>query len=327
MGYSARIERHSISPEGIGLMTAVVTFPRVVIAEVVTHRRLSDQSEVEFYVPDRTSTLMLSKSSASSRAIPISKMIQAVMEDPYIPEKFSRGGKGMQESGWLEGQEHDLAVKAWLAARDNAVHSAKLMIELNVHKQDCNRLLEPWAWVTQIITGDQFGWSNFFALRTDAAAMPAFRKIARKLYLLYRKSVPEPLEYGQWHAPFLSPDEVKQLRCAEASHDGPCVQDWTKVAAARCARVSYNNHEGKKTTLQEDLALFSRLLDHMPRHAAPAEAVATPMSVKAMREDPTIQGNFTGWMQLRKTISEEYITNFTATDDQVALWEDEANQW
>jgi hypothetical protein len=36
---------------------------------------------------------------------------------------------------------------------------------LGVTKQICNRLLEPWMWITVLVTGSTEGWENFFKLR------------------------------------------------------------------------------------------------------------------------------------------------------------------
>jgi hypothetical protein len=64
MGYSAKVILDSVSPAGVRLTTAEVTFPRIVLAEFNTHR-------------------MLSRNSASSRAIPVEKRIAMVEADPF----------------------------------------------------------------------------------------------------------------------------------------------------------------------------------------------------------------------------------------------------
>ena len=57
---------HSLSPQGDELISVLCTFPRIILAEVNTHR-------------------MLSKNTSSSRAIPFHKMVKAVQENPFIP--------------------------------------------------------------------------------------------------------------------------------------------------------------------------------------------------------------------------------------------------
>jgi thymidylate synthase ThyX len=65
--YAAKILADSLSPEGIRLTTFEVTFPRFILAEFNTHR-------------------MLSRNSASSRAIPTEKLAEARHRHPIRPE-------------------------------------------------------------------------------------------------------------------------------------------------------------------------------------------------------------------------------------------------
>jgi hypothetical protein len=69
MTHSAKILAHSISPDGVPLATMEVVFLRIVLAEFNTHR-------------------MFSRNSASSRAIPVKKMISTVQEHPYVPTEW-----------------------------------------------------------------------------------------------------------------------------------------------------------------------------------------------------------------------------------------------
>ena len=63
---SATIVADSLSPQGDRLTSVLVTFPRIILSEINTHR-------------------MLSKNTSSSRAIPFKKMVEAVQNDPFIP--------------------------------------------------------------------------------------------------------------------------------------------------------------------------------------------------------------------------------------------------
>jgi cysteinyl-tRNA synthetase len=51
-----------------------------------------------------------------------------------------------------------------------AVEQAERLLELKIHKQLANRLLEPFLWHTVIVTATD--WSNFFALRANPEAQP-----------------------------------------------------------------------------------------------------------------------------------------------------------
>ncbi len=76
MPYSARILCDSLSPVGVRLMTMEVRYPRFIHSEMMTHR-------------------VFSRNAASSRAIPIKKMIEAVREEPAMPIWWGRNQSGM----------------------------------------------------------------------------------------------------------------------------------------------------------------------------------------------------------------------------------------
>ena len=164
---SAKIVADSVSPQGDRLISVLCTFPRIILAEVNTHR-------------------MLSKNTSSSRAIPFKKMVEAVQENPFIPIAWQKEHKGMQGNEYIiDEKDLERIKKDWLEARDNAVYSAvqlndgfnikdeegkyvmtKPELRVNrVTKQLANRLLEPFMWTTMLITGSKEGWDNFFNLR------------------------------------------------------------------------------------------------------------------------------------------------------------------
>lgn len=351
MPYRARVERYSVGPAGQRLISVVATFPRIVLAEVVTHRACSDA-----WVAERTTTRDMSKNSASSRAIPLARMIQAVMDDPYIPERFSAAGPGMQGSGWLDGADHEAAVGRWLHARDRAViaamgllnnqdfdvladkmplgffsrlnhhHSsvwANSWLTQSVHKQDVNRLLEPWMWVTQIITATWEGWSNFFALRCHKAAHPAFQRVARMIYLRVRdcKEI-DHLEHGQWHLPFVEREIVQGFRWhGSLVATGARLPFALQASAARCAWLSYENHE-KEAGPEAIERTYDRLFAEIPVHASPVEHQATPVHLALTDTRPELRSNFAGWLQARKLIPMEAITDYQPSPEEVASWGD-----
>ena len=153
---SAEIIADSITPYGENLTTMRITFPRYILAELNTHR-------------------MLSKNSASSRAIPFEKMVKAVEENPFIPIAWQKDHKGMQGTEYLIDRKHENAVYEWLKARDYAVKQARMMNNDGVTKQLCNRLLEPFMWNTVLVTATD--WENFFALRCPQYQTPVSRTV------------------------------------------------------------------------------------------------------------------------------------------------------
>lgn len=273
MGFKATILADSVSPAGVRLTTVEATYPRIVHAEVMTHR-------------------MFSRNAASSRAIPVEKLIAAVQIDPFVPEKFGTNKPGMQAGDALIGIDHLSAAAAWIDARDAAVRRAKELGRIGVHKQLVNRLLEPFQWYTTLITATE--WENFFALRCHPDAQPEIQRIAVLIREAMAESTPTPVEPGDWHLP-LVPD-MAELRAACYS-----VEDIRRISAGRCARVSYLTHHGERDPLA-DIALCERLA--ASGHMSPLEHVATPA---LDYQNPTSQfyGNFRGWKQMRKYLPNE----------------------
>ena len=259
MGYSARVLLDSISPAGKRLTTMEVTFPRFVLAEFNTHR-------------------VFSRNSASSRAIPTAKLIERVEAEPAVPLQWGRNKPGMSASETLGEEEAAQGLAAWLSARDAAVAHARRLVELGVHKQILNRLLEPFMWHTVIVTATE--WANFFYLRIAATAQPEIRRAAELMRDALTASQPQVVTDGKWHLPLVQADEYVLA-----------LEDLKKISAARCARVSYLTHTGVRDTAK-DIELCERLLSD--GHLSPFEHVATPSDDQC--------ANFHGWMQYRRVI-------------------------
>ncbi|HEV3091345.1 MAG TPA: FAD-dependent thymidylate synthase [Candidatus Cybelea sp.] len=243
------------------MTTLEVTFPRFVLAEFNTHR-------------------VFSRNSASSRAVPTARLLERVGKDPAIPLEWGRNKAGMSASDVLSEREALAARRIWLEARDAAVEHAKRMMALEVHKQELNRLLEPFLWHTVIVTATE--WTNFFELRCAPNAQPELRAAAVLMREALGESRPQTVPYGQWHTPLLQPDE--QALDLEIRR---------RISVARCARVSYLTHAGVRE-IEKDLELFDRL-EH-DRHLSPFEHVATPA------RNAEFEANFRGWIQMRREI-------------------------
>jgi thymidylate synthase ThyX len=280
MSYGAKILKDSISYEGHRLTTFEVTFPRIVLAEFNTHR-------------------VFSRNSASSRAIPVSKMLARVVEDPFIPTYWGKNQKGMQAVEELSPEAQTRACSEWLLARDNAVAVVKRlqMPDIDLHKQIANRLLEPWLWHTVIVTGTE--WINFFALRDNKMAQPEISTPARMMRQFYETAKPEK-PYKGWHLPLVF-DEDKEEVFAKCESSDAALEMLVKISCARCARVSYLTHDGKRD-LSEDIALHDKLL--VSGHMSPLEHAAR---VRNDQTEPLMVGNFRGWVQHRKMIRGEAV--------------------
>ena len=222
MSYKCEILADSIGPQGNRLTTFKVTYPRIIHAEMCRHR-------------------ILSRNTASSRAIPFDKMVKDVLENPFIPIAWQKDHKGMQGTEYHTGYyEVEGRNKQWLKARDCAVDYASILNESNTTKQLCNRLLEPFVWTTELISGTE--WNNFFSLRcpqysfgkntenprlwksrkdaikdfpdwesrndffwqsiNDSQAEIHIQKIAEMMLDTYNESKPKTLQSGEWHMPY-----------------------------------------------------------------------------------------------------------------------------
>ncbi len=138
-------------------------------------------------------------------------------------------------------------------------------------------------WHTVIVTATE--WDNFFALRCSANAQPEIHAVADLMRAEYESGEPQTIGIGAWHLPLLQDDE-RTLP----------LEEQKKISAARCARVSYLTHDGKRN-IQADIDLFTRLKSD--RHLSPFEHVATPSL------DSGFHANFRGWVQMRKEIEAE----------------------
>lgn len=243
MTTEASIILDSISPSGARLTTFRLRYPRIIHSEFMTHR-------------------VFSRNASSSRAIPISKLIDQVRTDPFVPESWPSNRPGMQGG---EPIAHPKAARAlWLQAARHAANSAEALADFGVHKQLANRLLEPFLHIDVLVSSTDY--TNFFKLRCDAAAQPEIQKLALAMRHELERSIPiaRPV-----HSPF---------------HPDPL------VATGKCARVSYSKHDGAVDEYA-DRALAMKLLSS--RHMSPFEHVARA-------GDGT--KNFRGWIQLREEV-------------------------
>lgn len=250
-------------------------YPRFIHSELMTHR-------------------VFSRNSASSRAVPIKRMIDAVREHPAMPIFWGRNQSGMAARQEIEPDVRAVAEREWRTALNNAVATAERLSQsdVNLHKQLVNRILEPFAWMTTIVTATE--WANFFTQRCHPDAQPELANLATTMLAALRASVPQPVAYDEWHLPLIQTDErVLPL------------EDRKKISVARCARVSYLTHDGTRDHAR-DLELYEKLVGGGANgHWSPFEHVATP--------EPSARAffaNFRGWRQLRSYFPAENVQTF-----------------
>lgn len=297
MTITVKVVAHSCCIGAPDLITLQCRYPRFIHAEAKTHRVMRiDDSEYEFlqeisFMDDEN----LSRNASSSRAIPIERMIQDVMNDPAMPVSWGSNKPGMQAGEectnpiWIPGDPFgpDTPVSAWLSARDNAVRIACAFEKAGYHKQIVNRLLEPFGHISVVVTATD--WDNFFALRCHPDADPTMRALAEAMRDAIAASVPEQEPDG-WHMPYIQDEDWSEFK---TDYSMKAYDKLAMISAARCARVSYLNHDGTNPDIKKDLALAKRLLES--RHMSPFEHQAVASS--GIRS-----GNFNGWKQFRQMV-------------------------
>lgn len=283
---SVKIVADSIADASASRITTFeLQYPRIIHSELMTHR-------------------LFSRNAMSSRAIPIEKMIEQVINNPAMPVKFGKNQPGMRDAGehdepvWIDWDDRNgeyqeiygTASDAWKAAAKDAAERARNFAKAGYHKQIANRLLEPFQRMKTVLTGTDF--ENFWWLRVDKDADPTIFALAEAMKNAFDNNTPEPLKPGQWHTPYVEhiykfgdgePDDDFDGYCVLDEKGSPVMltlEEALAISASCCAQVSYRRLDNTK---DKALDIYNKLLSGNKVHASPFEHVATPMKVY----DPT----------------------------------------
>ncbi len=158
MTVSAKVIKDSISPDGVRITTLELEYPRIIHSELMTHR-------------------VFSRNSASSRAIPVSKVIELVESNPAMPVHWGKNQAGMQAKEELDDLNKEAVRQLWLEAAKQAVSIAKVMADIGGHKQVVNRILEPFQHMKVVVTSTE--WANWDWLRDHPDADPTIHALAK----------------------------------------------------------------------------------------------------------------------------------------------------
>lgn len=265
------------------LTTMELHYPRFIHAEFMTHR-------------------VFSRNASSSRAIPVTRQMEMIQQDTAMPIHWGKNQPGMQATEEFNYADQQGMEILWNKARDYALEVAGKMVEMGAHKQIVNRILEPFSHIRVLVSSTD--WNNFFALRDHPDAQPEIRELAIQMKEALTASIPTAVRPGMWHLPYITEADwdavLEYLQQGRITRDIPPMAErhatLCAISAARCARVSYLNHEGKTTTMDEDLKLYFRLVQANPPHMSPCEHQAKAMSNRGLFQ------NFRDWEQFRTTI-------------------------
>lgn len=278
--FKAQVIAASSNTFGDRITTMLVTYPRFIHSEMCRHR-------------------MFSRNTASSRAIPFAKIVEMVQKTPVIPIKWMKDHKGMQGTEFLDQDNGFWCESTWRVAKDYAIKQAIILNErYGLTKQLANRLLEPFMWTTELITGTE--WENFFALRFHPEAEIHMQYIAELMLTAYNEAEVKILQPGEWHIPY-EPTNQKSFSDEEA----------VKIATARCAQTSYTIFNQGDKLAHDAVALHDRLL--AGKHLSPFEHCAKAMT-SVERNSSYYRGeldqygwykNFRGFIMYRSMIEGE----------------------
>lgn len=289
-GITAKVVADSTSND-VRLTTLELRYPRFIHSEFMTHR-------------------MFSRNASSSRAIPVKKMIEQVDNDPAAPIHWGANQPGMQARVELPDYKKSRAQGTWSRASQVAKSKAITLDFTGAHKQIVNRILEPFQFISVVVTATE--WDNFFKLRLHEDAQPEIYELARVMKQAMEESEPTLLGQGQYHVPYT---EYGHTLAKFQSN----VEEMIKASVARCARVSYLNHDNSEPNMEKDIKLHDQLLN--AGHMSPFEHIATPMNtVEAFvdyeyvpyhwqdgvthmdKYDEYWSGNLRGWIQYRQLV-------------------------
>lgn len=306
----AKIIADSISPDGIRLTTFEVLYPRWILAELNTHR-------------------VFSRSAASTRAVPIKKQLEYILDNPAMPVFFGRNQKGMQSSTPLEDSEVQDCHRIIKETLGFVAGKVEELSSLGLHKQHSGRYLEPWMHVKSVITATEY--DNFFALRRHKDAQPEIQELANCMWQAREQSSPQQLAPRQWHLPYFeATNMVNTWESTALKEDGSryTLDEAIKISASCCAQISYRSLD---TSIEKAMKIYDALVTSKPVHASPFEHLGTPMvecTNETMMNAATMpstwqagvthmdknynlwSGNFKGWVQYRQLIPGHVVNHY-----------------
>lgn len=298
--------------QGSRLTSVEVEFPRPYLAEFNTHTRFSRNSASSRAIPVWKRLLAVlerpyipNSFGANKAGMQAEKFLSdedkksavanwLVGRDiAVIQAYYLTGGRkeimaactktGNQEQGEL------LCSKIEELVRVYGISSFLFRQDQGLHKQHANRVLEPYAFHTVIVTATH--WRNFFGLRASTKAQPEACDFGIAIGRAMMASTPQELQVGEWHLPYIRQEDREEE---------PEMLVLAHASSGKCARTSYLTHDGIRA-LGKDLDLASDL--QTAGHMSPFQHPARP------REDTDPDGSWGNysrvWTQYRKLMNNE----------------------
>ena len=282
---TAKVIADSINETGQRLTTFELEFPRLILSECNTHGAIE-------------------KNTSSSRAIPVSKMLDHILEQNLKPIYFGSKKSGMQAGEELTGEDLQCAKDVWESALKNAVGQANQLDALGVAKEVTNRITEPYQLIKAVWSATD--WENWFNLRLEKDADPNICMLAYKMYEAMSKSVPVLLKKGEYHLPYVGKYDIPVAYSDLGGYEYETgynvfyydkeryrtiehcmtLEEAIKYSVASCASVSYRATD---MTLDKAEKIWNMLVKSEVVHASPLTHVATPISKEIEIENSDYQ--------------------------------------
>ena len=282
---TAKVIADSINETGQRLTTFELEFPRLILSECNTHGAIE-------------------KNTSSSRAIPVSKMLDHILEQNLKPIYFGSKKSGMQAGNELTDEGLDFVKCVWGSSLESAVEYAEMLDKAGVAKEVTNRITEPYQLIKAVWSATD--WENWFNLRLEKDADPNICMLAFKMYEAMSKSVPMLLKKGEYHLPYVGKYDIPVAYSDLGGYEYETgynvfyydkeryhtiehcltLEEAIKYSVASCAQVSYRS-EGM--TLEKAEKIWNMLVKSEVVHASPLTHVATPISKEIEIENSDYQ--------------------------------------
>jgi Thymidylate synthase complementing protein len=285
-GIYAKLIKSSVSIQNVRIDTFEIQLPKVLLAELNTHR-------------------VTSKNTQSSRAIPVTKNNSI---PSFAPIYYGANKSGMSSSGLI--YQPEKAAEIWNRHIEQSKMVAADLNALNLHKQWANRVNDWHVMAKVIITATE--WENFLWLRDEETAQPEMIELAQCIRYCIDNSVPEYLNPGEWHLPFINSLRVLgELKYFDSNGDELTLEDAQKISASCCCQISYRNFNDSK---EKALEIYGRLFSGSRPHPSPCEHQGTPVDTgpdallwapgvtHMKRSGEQCSGNFNSWIQYRQLL-------------------------
>jgi thymidylate synthase ThyX len=354
--YSSKIVADSLSPQGDRLITFVIQLPRIVLAEFNTHRMFSRNSASSRAIPFKKMVKMV----MDNPFIPIAwqKDHKGMQGNEYFTEEEVKYNN--LKENWLLSRNQALTTSKIInkdgvtkqlcnrllepfmwhkviitSSEEGLMNFFNLRCPQYVMEEVQPNLSKTYYKSWKDLCKDQPQMVNCSIeqrlLGNKSQADVHIQQIAEMMWDSMNESKPKQLKSGDWHVPFGDNINLLKLFISPAIEGARNLCNFTidgilparvKIATARCARISYNNFEGKDD-YEADLDLYNSLVVRPytnkkgieftkddPVHASPAEHCARAMTnfeyksrYLKKENDDTEEGwcrNFKGFIQLRQ---------------------------